>query len=529
MPWQKDSGEREVLERRGVALRAQGGDRLQPGCSVPQSEGVWRKKHPSEHSLCRFGLWRCGVLPSSKKSRKSGQSVAPPPGREHPTLMSGPSVVAGCAGLLALLSALSGCRLQTLPGASVQELNRQALLRGEPFEVTSAAGRFALRLQGVNGFATQGGTPALEGSLASKQVVEFEVAASPNFAGELLVGLDAERLSQRDPGEQLRFEVQVGSLAPVPLSRAGLSRSASGGVRLLQRVNESGSFRVKLGILVGPRAPALADVPVSLLVTEATGSRRMRASAPLLLSVANRTVFHLTSARPPSPIPSASASPVVAAVSLPGWDPDQTRVILKEEMGFPSNLAGMLFVFRNFQTVDQTLNLAGALRTANAAREAFVVPRSGAQGPGEASLTVPRGAVVRGAFKFPFESAASARRFGFNVDGPPVESPQGGTVTPAPRPTQAPSVAAPVPTGTAFSEILSLNQSRCVGCHTGRRPSGGVRLTSYAEIVAQVRAGSPDESPYFTSTESRMPPGSGLSAADRSKIRSWIEGGARNN
>lgn len=75
--------------------------------------------------------------------------------------------------------------------------------------------------------------------------------------------------------------------------------------------------------------------------------------------------------------------------------------------------------------------------------------------------------------------------------------------------------------------ILALN---CVGCHSGSSPDGGIALSSYANVKAQV-----DNGKLIGAVEGKagyvpMPPGGiSLSSCDISQLNLWVSDGAPNN
>lgn len=99
-----------------------------------------------------------------------------------------------------------------------------------------------------------------------------------------------------------------------------------------------------------------------------------------------------------------------------------------------------------------------------------------------------------------------------------------------------------IPDGSAtleprYSSIKTrIINTRCLGCHSGGNPSGGVDLTTHASTVANniARAGNPGGSRLVTSLERTgndfMPRnGARLPASDIAIIRQWIQAGALNN
>ena len=83
------------------------------------------------------------------------------------------------------------------------------------------------------------------------------------------------------------------------------------------------------------------------------------------------------------------------------------------------------------------------------------------------------------------------------------------------------------------TEILPIFKSNCAlsGCHGGG--GHGPSLSSYAGIMEGVTPGKPEKSRVYRvlsnvwSVESMMPPDRPLSEENRSKIRVWIEQGAK--
>jgi mono/diheme cytochrome c family protein len=99
-----------------------------------------------------------------------------------------------------------------------------------------------------------------------------------------------------------------------------------------------------------------------------------------------------------------------------------------------------------------------------------------------------------------------------------------------------------IPDGSAtleakYSSIKTrIINTRCLGCHSGAAPSGGVDLTTYATTVANniAIAGNPNGSRFITSLlrpgNDFMPRnGARLPTADIDIIRAWIQAGALNN
>lgn len=88
-------------------------------------------------------------------------------------------------------------------------------------------------------------------------------------------------------------------------------------------------------------------------------------------------------------------------------------------------------------------------------------------------------------------------------------------------------------TDVRFSTVIQpLITTRCQGCHSGAAPSGGFRLTNYAEIKAKVTdqrlLGAINHAPGFKP----MPypaGGAKMPQCQIDQVRIWIDGGALNN
>lgn len=89
-----------------------------------------------------------------------------------------------------------------------------------------------------------------------------------------------------------------------------------------------------------------------------------------------------------------------------------------------------------------------------------------------------------------------------------------------------------------FADVQPIFQANCVGCHGDTDPKDGVRLNSYANVMAGgehgpiVVAGKPEESELVEvidgSHEPRMPfKMDPLSDEDIAKIADWIRAGAK--
>ncbi|MEY3942137.1 MAG: hypothetical protein RIR07_1023 [Bacteroidota bacterium] len=84
------------------------------------------------------------------------------------------------------------------------------------------------------------------------------------------------------------------------------------------------------------------------------------------------------------------------------------------------------------------------------------------------------------------------------------------------------------------NEILPMIQSNCAmsGCHGAPYPADGINLTTYAGIMEEVKPGNPNDSKLyevlFETGDDLMPPppAAPLTAAQKERIRLWIQQGA---
>jgi mono/diheme cytochrome c family protein len=84
------------------------------------------------------------------------------------------------------------------------------------------------------------------------------------------------------------------------------------------------------------------------------------------------------------------------------------------------------------------------------------------------------------------------------------------------------------------NEIYPMIQSNCAmsGCHASPYPADGINLSTYAGIMEEVKPGNPNDSKLyevlFETGDDLMPPPpmAPLSAAQKARIRLWIEQGA---
>ena len=95
-----------------------------------------------------------------------------------------------------------------------------------------------------------------------------------------------------------------------------------------------------------------------------------------------------------------------------------------------------------------------------------------------------------------------------------------------------PPVTGPVVLEAKFASINTLIlQPKCLGCHNGANPRGGVSFSNYNSTMNTVQAGRPDGSSLYTSTSmGRMPQGGArLTSAELAALSQWITAGALNN
>lgn len=132
--------------------------------------------------------------------------------------------------------------------------------------------------------------------------------------------------------------------------------------------------------------------------------------------------------------------------------------------------------------------------------------------------------------------------------GLPVGEP---TATPTPIPTPTPtgvSQATPAPTATPMptvdlanvsfmNNVLPIFEQHCTRCHGGEEPKEGLKLTSYAEVIAGswngtvIEPGDVENSYLIEQVVSgRMPKeGAKLTPAEIEIITAWVEAGAPDN
>lgn len=78
--------------------------------------------------------------------------------------------------------------------------------------------------------------------------------------------------------------------------------------------------------------------------------------------------------------------------------------------------------------------------------------------------------------------------------------------------------------------VFPVLQDKCVGCHSGNNPSGGIDLNSYTTVKIQVNNGQLFGAINHESGFSPMPKGGNqLPQCEIDQVKSWIDAGAPNN
>lgn len=87
------------------------------------------------------------------------------------------------------------------------------------------------------------------------------------------------------------------------------------------------------------------------------------------------------------------------------------------------------------------------------------------------------------------------------------------------------------PENSTFSvNVLPLLDNRCNNCHGGVSPSGGIKLTTYTEVIKYVNDESLLGSVNHAAGFSAMPKNAGkMNSCDIGTIQKWIDAGALNN
>lgn len=95
----------------------------------------------------------------------------------------------------------------------------------------------------------------------------------------------------------------------------------------------------------------------------------------------------------------------------------------------------------------------------------------------------------------------------------------------------------PQSSNTGFATVRPIFNSKCVACHGGSSPAGGLRLNTYANVMKGGASGKV-VIPHKTGESllvkrikgiggAKMPPGASLSSNDIGKIETWIRDGAK--
>lgn len=111
-----------------------------------------------------------------------------------------------------------------------------------------------------------------------------------------------------------------------------------------------------------------------------------------------------------------------------------------------------------------------------------------------------------------------------------------GAVAFAQKPPAGRKPVAPLAKG--FAAVDKVIHTKCIGCHQGVAPAGGVKLTSYADVMKSKFKGKPivvakdlKKSVLVHALHGkgvqRMPPGGALSPAEIKAVEAWIAAGAK--
>jgi hypothetical protein len=106
----------------------------------------------------------------------------------------------------------------------------------------------------------------------------------------------------------------------------------------------------------------------------------------------------------------------------------------------------------------------------------------------------------------------------------------------APTPVAAAEPNADVKANPSFKDdIMPVLKDNCMRCHggNGKRPKGGVDLTTFAAVSKSVKASEPDKSRLYKSLLGKgarqMPPKSSLADKEIDLVKAWIAAGAKDN
>src|SRR4051794_31612926 len=92
----------------------------------------------------------------------------------------------------------------------------------------------------------------------------------------------------------------------------------------------------------------------------------------------------------------------------------------------------------------------------------------------------------------------------------------------------APLRAAAPPAPDFDRDVAPLLARRCLDCHSGADPKGGLDLSQRKGAAAVLSAGKPGSSPLYQRVrDDEMPPKKPLSASEKALLRAWIAAGAR--
>ena len=92
---------------------------------------------------------------------------------------------------------------------------------------------------------------------------------------------------------------------------------------------------------------------------------------------------------------------------------------------------------------------------------------------------------------------------------------------------------------TSYAKVDKIIQAKCIGCHQGAHPAGGVNLKDYAAVMGGKYRGKPlvvaknakasvlSNAVHGTGGVAKMPPGGDLPATDQKTIDAWIAAGAK--
>ncbi len=86
------------------------------------------------------------------------------------------------------------------------------------------------------------------------------------------------------------------------------------------------------------------------------------------------------------------------------------------------------------------------------------------------------------------------------------------------------------PTNVSFaSDIQTIINTNCIGCHNASTLSGGVNLSTYSGVQTVAQSGKLVNAVSQNGQATPMPPNGKLPACDIEKIKTWVQEGIRNN